>query len=87
MKRLEELCKAQDERLKEVEEMLTELHAKVALIPSYVPPASKYKGTKRRSADKEKDEAAVVALETEQAAGASTETEEASNASAESKRS
>ena len=84
MKRLEELCAAQNKRLKKVEEMLTELHAKVALNPSYVPPAPKQKGTKRRSADKEKDEAVVIALETEQAMDAATETEEASNASAES---
>jgi hypothetical protein len=83
MKRLEELCAAQDERLK-VEEMLTELHAKVAFSPSVVPPAPKQKGTKRRTADKEKDEAAVVALETEQAVDAATETEGASNASTES---
>ena len=81
MKRLEEVCAAQDERLKKVEEMLTELHAKVALSPSVVPPAPKQKGTKRRMVDKEKDEATVVALETEQALDAATETEEASNAS------
>jgi hypothetical protein len=84
MKRLEELCAAQDERLKKVEEMLTELHARVAFSPSVVPPEPKQKGTKRRTADKEKDEAAVVALETEQAVDAATETEEASNASTES---
>ena len=84
MKRLEELCAAQDERLKKVEGMLTELHARVAFSPLVVPPAPKHKGTKRRTAEKEKDEAAVVALETEQAVDAATETEEASNASTES---
>jgi hypothetical protein len=84
MKRLEELCAAQDERLKKVEEMLTDLHARVALSPSLVPPAPKQKGTKTRTADKEKDEAVVVALDTEQAVDAATETEEASNAGTES---
>ena len=84
MKRLEELCAAQDERLKKVEGMLTELHARVAFSPLVVPPAPKHKGTKRRTALKENDEAAVVALETEEAGDAATETEEASNASTES---
>ena len=82
MKRLEELCAAQNERLKKVEEMLTELHATVAFSPSVVLRAPKQKGTKRRTADKEKDEATMVALEMEQAVDAATETEEASNASA-----
>jgi hypothetical protein len=84
MKRLEELCAAQDERLKKVEGMLTELHARVAFSPLVVPPAPKHKGTKRRTAEKEKDEVAVVALETEHAVDAATEMEEASNASTES---
>ena len=84
MKRLEELCAAQDERLKKVEGMLTELHARVAFSPLVVPPASKHKGTKRKTAEKENDEAAVVALETEHAVDAATEMEEASNASTES---
>ena len=84
MKRLEELCAAQDERLKKVEGMLTELHARVAFFPLVVPPASKHKGTKRRTKEKEKDEAPSVALETEQAVDVATETEEASNASTES---
>ena len=83
MKRLEAVCAAQDERLKKVEEMLTELHTRLALSPSVVPPAPKQKGTKKRTADKEKDEAAVVALDTEQAVEAATETEEASNAGTE----
>jgi hypothetical protein len=85
MKRLEELCAAQDERLKKVEGMLTELHARVAFSPLVVPPAPKHKGTKRRTALKENDEAALVALETEEAGDAATEMEEASNASIESK--
>ena len=83
MKRLEELCAAQDERLKKVEGMLTELHARVAFSPLVVPPAPKHKGTKRRTKEKEKDEAPSVALETEKAFDAATETEEASNASTE----
>ena len=48
-----------------MEEMLTELHARVAFSPFVVPSAPKLKGIKRRTADKEKNEAAVVALETE----------------------
>ena len=39
--RLEELCVAQDERLKKVEEMFTKLHVRVAFFPFVVPPASK----------------------------------------------
>ena len=41
MKRLEELCVVLNEMLKKVKEILTELHAKVALFPSVVPPAPK----------------------------------------------
>ena len=84
MKRLEEMFAAQDERLKKVEGLLNELHARVAFSPLVVPPAPKHKGTKRRTAEKEKDKDAVVALKTEQAVDAATETEEASNASTES---
>ena len=77
MKRLEELCAAQDERLKKVEEMLTQLHVKVVLTPSYVPLAPKQKGTKRRSADKETEQAVDTATETEEASNASAELEDA----------
>jgi hypothetical protein len=84
MKRLEELCAAQDERLKKVEGMLIELHARVAFSPLVVPPAPKHKGTKRRTAEKDKDEAAVATLEMEQAMDVATETEGASNASTQS---